>query len=141
MPSKGADILRTALAKYSSTIRYAQNGIAQSLKNVAQVMFADLGTRIPHTQHSFDTHGGELPTHAKLWQEVGGAVGDFYADLKEHGREDEAVIFSVLEFGRRIRDNGSAPTLQRCGFRHRRIGARWHVRRVSLFEGRRPVGW
>ena len=105
---KGADILRTALAKYSSTIGYAQNGIAQSLKNVAQVMCADLGTRIYYTQHgSFDTHGGELPTHAKLWQEVGGAVGDFYADLKEHGREDEAIIFVFSEFGRRIRDNGS----------------------------------
>ena len=105
---KGADILRIAPEKYSSTIEYAQNPIAQSLKNVAQVMLADLGTRIYYTQHgSFDTHGGELETHAKLWQELAGAVGDFYADLEEHGRQDETIIFIFTEFGRRIRDNGS----------------------------------
>ena len=57
---KGADILRTAPEKYSSTVEYADNPIAQSLKNAAQVMCADLGTRIYYTQHgSFDTHGDE----------------------------------------------------------------------------------
>ena len=105
---KGADILRTAPALYSSNIEYADNPIAQSLKSAAQVMFADLGTRVYYTQHgSFDTHSGELSSHAKLWEEVAGGVGDFMDDLKEHGREDDAVIFIFSEFGRRIRDNGS----------------------------------
>ena len=105
---KGADILRTAPEKYDSTIEYAANPIAQSLKSVAQVMFADLGTRIYYNQHgSFDTHSGELDTHAKLWNEVSGAVGDFYDDLKEHNKEDEVVIFIFSEFGRRVKDNGS----------------------------------
>ena len=71
-------------------------------------MFADFGTRIFYTQHgSFDTHSGELATHSKLWQEVSGAVGDFYDDLKGHGKEDDTVILVVSEFGRRIKDNGS----------------------------------
>ena len=105
---KGADILRTAPGKYESTVEYAANPIAQSLRSAAQVMFADLGTRIFYTAHgSFDTHSGELPTHAKLWDEVSGAVGDFTDDLKEHGRENDAVLFLFSEFGRRIRDNGS----------------------------------
>jgi uncharacterized protein (DUF1501 family) len=105
---KGADILRTAPAKYSSTVTYASNALAQNLKSMAQVMFADLGTRIYYTQHgSFDTHSGELATHAKLWQEVAGAVGTFMDDLQEHGREDDALLFIFSEFGRRIRDNGS----------------------------------
>jgi uncharacterized protein (DUF1501 family) len=89
-------------------VEYAADPMAQSLRSVAQVMFADLGTRIYYTQHgSFDTHSGELASHAKLWDEVSGAVGDFYDDLKEHGREDDAIIFIFSEFGRRIRDNGS----------------------------------
>ena len=105
---KGADILRTAPAKYSSNIEYAQNPLAQNMKSIAQVMFAELGTQVFYTQHgSFDTHGGELPVHAKLWQDVGGAIGDFYADLREHGWENDAVILVWTEFGRRIRDNGS----------------------------------
>ena len=104
----GADILRTAPEKYSSSIEYAANPISQSMKSVAQVLFADLGTRVFYTQHgSFDTHSGELTSHAKLWQEVYGAIGDFYDDLKEHGREDEVVVLVFSEFGRRIKDNGS----------------------------------
>ena len=105
---KGADILRTAPEKYSSTVEYAANPIAQSLKNAAQVMFADLGTRIYYTQHgSFDTHAGELAAHTKLWTDVSGAIGDFFDDVKENGREDEAVMFIFTEFGRRVKDNGS----------------------------------
>src|SRR5262245_20636054 len=105
---KGADILRTAPAKYASTVTYADNPIAQNLKSMAQVMGADLGTRIYYTQHgSFDTHSGELATHAKLWQEVAGAVGTFMDDLQEHGRADDAMLLIFSEFGLRIRDNGS----------------------------------
>ena len=105
---KGADILRTAPAQYESTIEYAANPIAQSLKSVAQVLFADLGTRVFYTQHgSFDTHSGEIVSHAKLWDEVAGAIGDFYDDLREHGREDDVAILVFSEFGRRIKDNGS----------------------------------
>ena len=104
----GADILRTAPARYSSGIEYADNAIAQSLKSVAQVMFADLGTRIYYTQQGgYDTHAGELPTHATLWDEVSAALGDFYDDIREHGYEDDTTIFVFSEFGRRITDNGS----------------------------------
>ncbi len=105
---KGADVLRTAPARYSSSVEYAANPIAQSLKSAAQVMFGDLGTRIFYTQHgSFDTHAGQVLTHAKLWDEVAAAVGDFTDDLREHGREKDAIILVFSEFGRRIKDNGS----------------------------------
>jgi uncharacterized protein (DUF1501 family) len=105
---QGADILRTAPARYTSTVTYPDNPVAQNLKSMAQVLCADLGTRIYYTQHgSFDTHAGELATHAKLWQEVSGAVGSFMDDLAEHGRADDVVLFIFSEFGRRIRDNGS----------------------------------
>ena len=105
---RGADILRTAPKKYSSSVEYASNPFSQSLKDVAKVMFADIGTRIFYTQHgSFDTHGGELPVHAKLWQDVSAGIGDFMDDAKEHGRDEDALILVWSEFGRRIKDNGS----------------------------------
>ena len=105
---KGADILRTAVDKYSSSVEYAANPIAQSLRDVAQVMFADVGTRVYYAQHgSFDTHAGELDTHDRLWREVAGAVGDLMDDVKEHGRGEETLIVMFSEFGRRIKDNGS----------------------------------
>ena len=105
---RGADILRTAPGMYESTVEYAANPMAQGLKSAAQVMFADLGTRVYFTQHgSFDTHSGELFKHEMLWNEVAPAVGDFYDDLVEHGRNEDTVMFLYSEFGRRIKDNGS----------------------------------
>ena len=105
---KGADILRTAPEKYSSDVEYADTAIAQSLKGVAQVMSADLGTRIFYTQLAgFDTHSGQLPAHTQLWQIVSTAISAFTQDLEEHGLEDDTIILVWSEFGRRIRDNGS----------------------------------
>ena len=105
---KGADILRTAPGLYSSNVEYAANPIVDSLKSVAQVMFANLGTRIYYTnQGGYDTHSGEMATHAQLWDHLSGAVGDFWDDLVEHDRQDDTLIFIFSEFGRRIKDNGS----------------------------------
>ena len=105
---KGADILRTAPASYSSSVEYADSPIAENMKNIAQVMFADVGTRIFYTQHgSFDTHANELAAHGKLWNDVSTAVADFMDDLKEHGRDKDTVVLMFSEFGRRIRDNGA----------------------------------
>ena len=104
----GADILSEAPSKYSSNVEYAANPLAKSLRDAARVMFADVGTRFFYTQHgSFDTHSGEIITHAKLWEEVDRAVGCLMDDLQEHGREQDASILIFSEFGRRIKDNGS----------------------------------
>ena len=82
--------------------------IAENMKNIAQVMFADVGTRVFYTQHgSFDTHANELASHGKLWNEVSTAVADFMDDLKEHGKDKDTVILLFSEFGRRINDNGA----------------------------------
>ena len=70
---RGADILRTAPGKYESTVEYAANPMAQSLKSAAQVMFADFGTRVYFTQHgSFDTHSARA-VQARDAMERGGA--------------------------------------------------------------------
>ena len=89
-------------------MEYAANPRAQSLRDAAQFLFADLGTRIYYAQHgSFDTHGGELPVHNKLWHEVSSAIGDFMDDLQGHGRDEDTLVLVFSEFGRRIKDNGS----------------------------------
>jgi len=49
---KGAAILRTAVEKYSSAVSYPKTAIGQSLRGVAQVRLADLGTRVFYTAHS-----------------------------------------------------------------------------------------
>ena len=105
---QGADTLGTAPRNYLSSIEYAGTSIAQSLRDAAQVMFGDIGTRIFYTvQGSYDTHAGEVPMHAKLIGEMSNAVGDFWDDVEEHGYENDTAIVIFSEFGRRIKDNGS----------------------------------
>jgi uncharacterized protein (DUF1501 family) len=105
---KGADILRSAASTYTSTVTYPQNPIATSLKGVAQVKLAGLGTRIFYTAHgSFDTHASQMPMHAKLWQEVNGAIDAFFQDLREHDAADDIIMLIWTEFGRRVKENGS----------------------------------
>ena len=104
----GADILRTAPEKYSSNVEYADTPIAQSMKSIAQVLTADLGTRIYYAQHgSFDTHAAELVDHKRLWTETSNALGDFMDDVKEHGLEDDVLVLVFSEFGRRMQDNSA----------------------------------
>ena len=105
----GADLLREAPQSYSSDVEYPEdNPIAQSLKGIAQVMSAELGTRIYYAAHgSFDTHTAELVNHALLWDQLSTAVSCFVDDLKQLGKNEETVIWMFSEFGRRIADNGA----------------------------------
>jgi len=105
---QGADVLKQAPAQYTSTVPYPDNPIAKSLRDVARVHLAGLGTRIFYTQHGgYDTHASEVPTHPRLVGELSGALKAFMQDLEEHQAADEIVILVFTEFGRRIRDNGS----------------------------------
>jgi uncharacterized protein (DUF1501 family) len=104
---KGADILKAAPDGYSSEVEYGSDNIARSLRDVAMIHIANLGTRVFYTQHgSFDTHAAQAATHAKLWTEVSQAISDFWDDLREHNADDNVVMLLFSEFGRRVRDNG-----------------------------------
>ena len=107
---KGADILSTAPQKYSSTVEYGGDDVAQYMRNIAQTHLAELGTRVFYTTapyNSFDTHAGELVNHTRLWTETSNAIADFYDDLKEHDASDNVLLLVFTEFGRRVHDNGS----------------------------------
>ena len=104
----GADILKKAPEMYESTIEYADNSIAQALRDVARIHLAGLGTRIFYTQHGgYDHHAQELPSHEKLLAELTHGITDFLADLRAHDAADNVLILVFTEFGRRMRDNGS----------------------------------
>ena len=104
----GAELLKQAPAQYTSEVEYAGNPIAKSLRDVARVHLAGLGTRILYTSHGgYDTHSHEVATHRKLLSELSGAIMDFFQDLRDHDASEEVVMLVFTEFGRRIKDNGS----------------------------------
>ena len=132
---KGADILKAAPDMYTSTVEYAETGIARNLQGIAKVLNANLGTRVFYTQQGgYDTHASEADVHPKLLGDLSRAVSDFYADLREHDTADNVVMFVFTEFGRRVKDKRQRkrPRQRRSGLRHRRPGARRHVRRLSF---------
>jgi uncharacterized protein (DUF1501 family) len=107
---KGADILSTAPEKYSSTVEYGGNSVAQYMRNIAQTHIAGFGTRFLYTTapyNSFDTHAGQMVGHSRLWSEVSAAVQDFQSDLEENDAADNMTLLVFTEFGRRVHDNGS----------------------------------
>jgi len=104
----GADMLAVAPQRYRSTIEYGEDALSQSLKGIAQVHLADLGTRVFYAQlPGFDTHGAQIATQSGLLENMSNSVTDFFDDLKEHGAADNVVMMIFTEFGRRIRDNGN----------------------------------
>ena len=104
----GADILKVAPEQYQSTVEYGSSPIAKSLRDVARVHTANLGTRIFYTQQGgYDTHANQMPTQPGLFKDLSQAVNDFFLDLEEHDADQNVVMLIFSEFGRRISDNGS----------------------------------
>ena len=60
---KGADMLSDVADSYTSSVEYADNPIAKSLKDVARIHLAGLGTRVFYTNHGgYDHHANDSPS-------------------------------------------------------------------------------
>jgi uncharacterized protein (DUF1501 family) len=108
----GSDDLQQVAAAYQTPVSYpANNGLANQFKLVAQVIAGNLGTRLfSVSMGGFDTHANEKATHDRLMTQLDEAVDAFLQDLANMNKQDDVVIMSFSEFGRRVRQNGSAGT-------------------------------
>ena len=85
--------------------------IASSLKLVAETIVSGLGVRVAHvTLGGFDNHSREKPVHDKLLLDLDQALAAFMQDLQGHGLGDRVLVMTWSEFGRRVKENGSAGT-------------------------------
>ena len=104
----GVDMLKPVPGQYSSNVEYASDQLSQSLRGIAQVHTANIGTRVFYAElGGFDTHGAQMGTQTDLLGHVSTAVSDFFDDLREHDAAEEVVMLVFTEFGRRVRDNGN----------------------------------
>jgi len=104
-----------AVATYTGTVAYPNNGLALALRTVAGSMVRGTGTRVYWVQTGgFDTHAGQgnqgAGNYANLMGVYGDSVRSFYNDLRNQGLLGETMILQFSEFGRRISENGSAGT-------------------------------
>lgn len=97
--------------KYQTTAGYPGNGLGQKLKTVAQLITADLGTRIFFVSlGGFDTHSQQEGAHAALLGELSTALSAFCKDMEEHKLRERILVATYSEFGRRVEENGSLGT-------------------------------
>jgi uncharacterized protein (DUF1501 family) len=90
---------------------YPATTLAGRLRLVARLLKTGLAARVYYTtQGSYDTHAVQLPTHANLLRELGGALRAFLDDLAAAGLADRVVVLAFSEFGRTVKENASAGT-------------------------------
>lgn len=115
-----SEIVRERTAGYTPAVEYpTDNYLADSLRQCAQLVSADLGVRaLTVGFDGFDTHAGqsdgasstELGYHDYLLASVGDAIAAFHADLEGHGLSQEVVTVVFSEFGRRPEENNDRGT-------------------------------
>jgi uncharacterized protein (DUF1501 family) len=108
----GADELQKVAASYDTPVKYpANNGLANQLKLVGQVIAGNLGTRLfSVSMGGYDTHANQKATQDRLLLQLDEAVDAFMQDLANMKKQDDVVVMTFSEFGRRAKQNGSAGT-------------------------------
>jgi uncharacterized protein (DUF1501 family) len=90
---------------------YPGTGLGERLKLVARMLKSDVGARVFYTvQGGYDTHAAQAFAHANLLSELAGAVAAFFEDLKAAKLDERVTLLTFSEFGRTIKENGSAGT-------------------------------
>jgi uncharacterized protein (DUF1501 family) len=103
-----AEVMRIQDKKGS---QYPSSDLAEHLRLIARLIKASIGTRVYYTRQSgYDTHAGQLGTHAGLLQELSSALLAFLDDLAAAKTAERVVVLVFSEFGRTVAENASAGT-------------------------------
>jgi uncharacterized protein (DUF1501 family) len=127
---------------------YPRGRYGDSLKQIAQLLKADVGVEVAFTEiGGWDHHaaeGGVQGQLARRLREFGGALAAFHRDLGDRMRD--VVVVTLTEFGRTVRENGNRGTdhghasvsfVMGGEVRGGRIHGRWPgLGEGSLYEGR-----
>jgi uncharacterized protein (DUF1501 family) len=90
---------------------YPGTALAERLRLAARLLKSDLGTRVIYAvQSGYDTHASQTFTHSNLLREFADAVQAFFDDLAAAKLAERVVLVAFSEFGRTIKENGSAGT-------------------------------
>jgi uncharacterized protein (DUF1501 family) len=93
-------------------VTYPRGRYGESLKEVAQLIKADVGLEVAFTEvGGWDHHAGEGGVQGQLagrLRELGHALAAFQKDLGE--RMQDVVLVTLTEFGRTVRENGNRGT-------------------------------
>ena len=108
---RSSQAVQRAHEQYVPAVEYGESRLSQGLRLIAEAIDAELGLRVGHVRiGGFDTHAGQLADQGRLLGETADAIRTFYRDLQAHGRDQDVVIMTWSEFGRRVTSNASGGT-------------------------------
>jgi uncharacterized protein (DUF1501 family) len=106
-----ADRLAEVAGAQDTGARYPGSDLATRLQLIARLLKIGFGARVYYTlQPGYDTHSAQLAKHSQLLFELAGALKAFVDDLTASKLADRVAILLFSEFGRTVRENGSAGT-------------------------------
>jgi uncharacterized protein (DUF1501 family) len=103
--------IRRAAAGYRPKAPYPADPFAASLRDVAALATAGIGSRVFSVELTgFDTHSNQKARHDQLMRRLDASLGAFLEDLHGTAAGRNLVVLVFSEFGRRVAENGSRGT-------------------------------
>jgi len=90
---------------------FPQGAFGAAIRTACQVIANPAGVGVVRvTLDGFDTHANQPNTHARLLAELAHGLVALQGALQELGRDDDTLVLTYSEFGRRPRENQTAGT-------------------------------
>ena len=95
---------------------YPNSGFGRSLRSTAALIKADVGIEAVQVDiGGWDTHQNQDPANPagsmyRTMQDFSNAIGAFWADVMQGATNHRVTLVAISEFGRNVRENGSAGT-------------------------------
>ncbi|AQG81885.1 DUF1501 domain-containing protein [Spirosoma montaniterrae] len=90
---------------------YPNHELGNRLRTVSQLIQSGIGTSVYYVSISgFDTHINQPGQQERLLRQYAEAVSAFMTDLKAAGRQQDVLLMTFSEFGRRVKQNASNGT-------------------------------
>lgn len=97
-------------AKTLDTI-FPNTGFGRQMQTVTELISSGVSlAAIKVAQGGYDTHAGQGNRHRTLLSQLDGGLTAFRAAMQEIGMWDKVTVMTYSEFGRRVKENGSAGT-------------------------------
>jgi uncharacterized protein (DUF1501 family) len=89
----------------------AANSLFVKMDLVTRLIQKGFGTRVFYMAiDGFDTHAQQAQPHQALFQQIGDSVLNMFTRLQQSGDDKRVLFMTFSEFGRRVKENGSAGT-------------------------------
>lgn len=95
----------------SNTVEFPKSKLGKKLSEVAQFVRSGFSTQVYYVSHNgFDSHVGQRNKQDRLLKDYSDSLYALVESLKQGGELDNTLILTFSEFGRRVKENGSAGT-------------------------------